>query len=72
MSLSHLGSTSRTAPADLTRQSRHRGPWSGVTGQMGIMRAALPFVRSLFFAAVATALIMIGLPAVLALGAAVN
>lgn len=35
-----------------------------------MLRAAVPFVRPLLMAAVATALIMIGLPAVLALGAA--
>jgi hypothetical protein len=37
---------------------------------MDMVRGALPFLRALLMAAIVTALILIGLPAVLALGAA--
>ena len=37
---------------------------------MTVLRAAVPFIRALILATVVTALIMIGLPAVLAIAAA--
>ncbi len=71
MSVGHLGSTSRAMTGE-SADSRNSAPRPGVTDNVGKLRGALPFVRSLFLAAVVTALIMIGLPAVLALGAAVH
>lgn len=49
---------------------RHSESDPSVTGAMGLLRAALPYVRPLLMAILATVLILIGLPAVLALGAA--
>lgn len=72
MSERHLGSAIQAMVPELRPAGRHSAGWLGVTGTMGILRAALPFVRSLFLAAVVTGLIMVGLPAVLALGAAVR
>jgi hypothetical protein len=55
---------------DRPMATRHRTAPVSVTRPVDIIRASIPLIRSLFMAAVATALIMIGLPAVLALGAA--
>lgn len=55
---------------DRASTNRHSSAEPSVTGAVEMLRAAVPFVRPLLMAAVATALIMIGLPAVLALGAA--
>ncbi|HSH22293.1 MAG TPA: hypothetical protein VK992_06745 [Candidatus Caenarcaniphilales bacterium] len=49
---------------------RHSVAEPSVTRAVETLRAAMPFVRPLVLAVIATALIMIGLPAVLALGAA--
>lgn len=50
--------------------SRNISSRPGVTATMDMVRGALPFLRPLLMAAIVTALILIGLPAVLALGAA--
>ena len=49
---------------------RHTDSEETVTGPMAFLRAALPIVRPLLLAVVATLLILIGLPALLAAGAA--
>ena len=49
--------------------SRHTADGVPVTRSMALLRAAVPFVRALFLAGIVTALIMIGLPAVLAIAA---
>lgn len=70
MSAGNMAATDQTmSPEGAGSRNTVAGP--GVTVSVGKLRGALPFVRSLFLAAVATALIMIGLPAVLAVGAAV-
>ena len=71
MSAGHVGVTGQTMSPEGAR-TRNTIARPGVTVSVGKLRSALPFVRSLFLAAVVTALIMIGLPAVLALGAAVH
>jgi hypothetical protein len=50
--------------------NRHSQPEPSVTGAMDLLRAVLPYVRPLLLAILATVIILIGLPAVLALGAA--
>ena len=71
MSAGHFASTGRTMSSE-GAGPRNTAAGSGVTDSVSKLRVALPFVRSLLLAAVVTALIMIGLPAVLALGAAVH
>jgi hypothetical protein len=44
---------------------RNTGGGLDVTGAMGILRASFPFLRALFWAIVATMLILVGLPAAL-------
>lgn len=55
---------------DRASTNRHTSAGPSVTGAVEMLRAAIPFVRPLVIAAIVTALIMVGLPAVLALGAA--
>ena len=50
--------------------ARHSTEATRVTRTMTPFRAAVPLVRALFLATVVTALIMIGLPAVLAIARA--
>lgn len=50
--------------------ARHTGPGLPVTPSMAALRAAAPFIRAAIVAGVVTALIMVGLPAVLAIAAA--
>ena len=49
---------------------RHTGGGMPVTRSMALLRAAVPFLRALVLAGIVTALIMVGLPAVLAIAAA--
>lgn len=56
--------------ADERSSARNISVQATVTGAMEMLRGVLPFVRPIVLAAIATALIMIGLPTVLALGAA--
>lgn len=44
---------------------RDAGERPDVIGPMGLLRASYPFVRALFWAVVATMLILVGLPAAL-------
>jgi hypothetical protein len=44
---------------------RHTSDGLSVTRSMVVLRAAAPFIRALILAGIVTALIMIGLPAVL-------
>lgn len=60
--------STQTLPAEAV--SRHSADGLRVTGSMTVLRAAVPFIRALILATVVTALIMIGLPAVLAIAAA--
>jgi hypothetical protein len=55
---------------DRPAATRHRTTELSVTGPVEMVRAAVPVLRPLVMAVIVTALIMIGLPAVLALGAA--
>jgi hypothetical protein len=48
---------------------RHTADGLSVTGSMALLRAAAPFIRALILAGIVTALIMFGLPAVLAIAA---
>ena len=52
------------------RIARHTVDVMPVTRSMALLRAAVPFLRALVLAGIVTALIMIGLPAVLAIAAA--
>ena len=56
-----------TLPAD--RLARHIEERLRVSPSMAALRAAAPFIRAVVLAAVVTALIMVGLPAVLAIAA---
>ncbi len=49
---------------------RHTDSEETVTGPMALLRAVLPIVRPLLLAVLATILILVGLPALLAAGAA--
>ena len=60
--------TTGTFPAE--QIPRHTSGGMPVTRSMAFLRAAVPFLRALFLAGIVTALIMIGLPAVLAIAAA--
>jgi hypothetical protein len=51
---------------------RHTANGMAVTRTMGTMRAAVPFVRALILATLVTLLIMVGLPAMLAIAAAAH
>ena len=55
-------------PAD--QLARHRSDGMPVISSMAVLRAAAPFLRALILAGIVTAIIMIGLPAVLAIAAA--
>lgn len=57
-----------TLPAE--PYARHTIESAPVTGTMTPLRAAAPMVRALILATVVTALIMVGLPAVLAIARA--
>jgi hypothetical protein len=48
---------------------RHTADGLSVTRSMAVLRAAAPFIRALILASVVTVLIMVGLPAVLAIAA---
>jgi multisubunit Na+/H+ antiporter MnhC subunit len=50
--------------------ARHTPDGLSVTRSMAVLRAAAPLVRALILAGIVTALIMIGLPAVLAIASA--
>jgi hypothetical protein len=50
--------------------ARHTAPAMPVTRTMTPLRAAAPFVRAVILAGLVTALIMVGLPAVLAIARA--
>jgi hypothetical protein len=52
------------------RIARHTVAAMPVTRSMAVLRAAVPFLRALILAGLVTALIMVGLPAVLAIAAA--
>lgn len=71
MSAGHLGVSGQTMSPE-SAGTRNTIATPGVTVSVGKPNGAVLFLRSLLLAAVATALIMIGLPAVLALGAAVH
>lgn len=58
-----------TTPVRYSRFIRHTAGGVAVTRTMGTMRAAAPFVRALVLATLVTLLIMIGLPAMLAIAA---
>ena len=60
--------SSGTLPAE--QVARHRSDGLDVTRSMTVLRAAAPFLRALILATIVTALIMVGLPAVLAIAAA--
>jgi hypothetical protein len=60
--------TTQTLPAETV--SRHSADGLPVTGSMASFRAAAPFLRAIILAGIVTALIMIGLPAVLAIASA--
>lgn len=60
--------TSQTLPVETV--SRHTADGLPVTGSMTTFRAAVPLLRALILAGIVTALIMIGLPAVLAIASA--
>lgn len=49
---------------------RHTSEGLAVTGSMARFRAAVPLIRALILAGVVTILIMVGLPAVLAIASA--
>ena len=49
---------------------RHTTDVLPVTGTMARFRAAVPFIRALILAGIVTILIMVGLPAVLAIASA--
>ncbi|CAN5797414.1 hypothetical protein BH24CHL5_BH24CHL5_13670 [soil metagenome] len=55
------------SPAATDSVVRHTSGSRAVTGTMGTLNAALPLVRAVVLAVVAIALIIIGLPAVLAI-----
>ena len=78
-SVARSGAITTTFPADRAGSqmgpddhapARNNASRRSVTGTMEIVRGAMPYLRSLVLAIVVTALILIGLPAVLALGAA--
>lgn len=52
-------------PSSATELMRNTGEQSDVTGAMGKWHATYPFLRALFWAVIATTLIMVGLPAAL-------
>ena len=60
-------STGTTANAGAP--ARHSAGRLSVNSAVEMLRAAMPFIRPLVVAVLVTALIMIGLPAVLAMGA---
>lgn len=62
--------TTGTLPAPT--QVRHTPNRPPVTGSMASLRAAMPFIRAAILAGVVTALIMVGLPAVLAIASAAS
>ena len=59
-----------TLPAE--QVGRHRSDGLPVLGSMTRFHAVLPFIRALILAVVVTALIMVGLPAVLAIASAAS
>lgn len=62
--------TTGSLPARTTvRHTAHRLP---VTGSMASLRSAMPFIRAAILAGVVTMLIMVGLPAVLAIASAAS
>ena len=61
-----------TESARYPRIMRHTAGDMAVTRTMGTVRAAFPFVRALVLAALVTLLIMVGLPAMLAIAAAAH
>jgi hypothetical protein len=62
--------SSGTLPAE--QLARHSAEGLPVTRTMTVLRAAAPFLRALILAGIVTALIMIGLPRVLAIAAAAS
>lgn len=58
-----------TEPIRYARVVRHTDDGVAVTRMMGSVRAAFPFVRAMVLAALVTLLIMVGLPAMLAMAA---
>jgi hypothetical protein len=59
-----------TVTAQVEPVVRHTSDGLPVTGSMTRLRAAVPFIRALILAGVVTILIMVGLPAVLAIASA--
>jgi hypothetical protein len=62
--------SSGTLPAE--QIVRHSSDGLPVTRTMTVLRAAAPFIRALILAGIVTAIIMIGLPRVLAIAAAAS
>jgi len=59
-----------TSSLHRNRIARHSMDGLAVTGSMATIRAALPLIRALIVAGLVTALIMVGLPAMLEIAAA--
>jgi hypothetical protein len=61
-----------TAPQAVGGRLRNTGGVPDVQGTMSTVRTAFPYVRALILAIVVTALIMVGLPALLTIASAAS